>query len=269
MIGPLFAQTAWTNVTFIGSEVRDPGRNLSRALLAGCGLVVVLYLLANVAYVATLPFEAIQHAPENRVAVAVMSSVLGRPGALAMAAAIMISTFGCNNGLILAGARVYYAMARDGLFFQRIGTINARSVPAAALIAQGLLAAFLTLPRTVFNEPGNRRDQIWERLHPTARIHRLGRPCLLRPVRFRCGRPSPEESGRGTSLSHLGVPDHSDHLGCPRRPLDPGSRLARADDVRNWVSPRFNRYPDLFCLAPRGRGTGVMENASALIQVAL
>jgi len=149
MVGPLFAQTAWTNVTFIGSEVRDPGRNLARALLAGCGLVVVLYVLANVAYVATLPLAEIQHAPQNRVAVAAMRSVLGAPGALAMAAAIMISTFGCNNGLILAGARVYYAMARDRLFFRRIASTNSNHVPAAALVAQGIWAAVLTLPRTV------------------------------------------------------------------------------------------------------------------------
>lgn len=149
MVGPLFAQSAWTNVTFIGSEVRDPGRNLARALFAGCGLVVILYVLANVAYVATLPLEEIQHAPQNRVAVAAMKSVLGAPGALAMAAAIMISTFGCNNGLILAGARVYYAMARDGLFFRRIASTNSNHVPAAALAAQGIWAALLTLPRTV------------------------------------------------------------------------------------------------------------------------
>ena len=153
MVGPLFAQTAWTNVTFIGSEVRDPGRNLARALLAGCGLVIVLYLLANVAYVATLPLDGIQHAPQNRVAVAAMSAVFGHPGALAMAAAIMISTFGCNNGLILAGARVSYAMARDKLFFERIGTLNARHVPAAALVVQGIWAALLTLPRTVRQSP--------------------------------------------------------------------------------------------------------------------
>jgi APA family basic amino acid/polyamine antiporter len=149
MVGPLFAQTAWTNVTFIGSEVRDPGRNLARALLAGCGLVIVLYLLANVAYVATLPLDGIQHAPQNRVAVAAMSAVFGHPGALAMAAAIMISTFGCNNGLILAGARVYFAMARDGLFFKKIATTNAFHVPSAALVAQGIWTAFLTLPRTM------------------------------------------------------------------------------------------------------------------------
>jgi APA family basic amino acid/polyamine antiporter len=149
MVGPLFAQTAWTNVTFIGSEVRDPGRNLARALLAGCAVVVVLYVLANLAYVAVLPLPEIQRAPQNRVAVAVMNSLFGRPGALAMAAAIMISTFGCNNGLILAGARVYYAMARDRLFFRRIAAINRRNVPAAALIAQAIWTIFLTLPRTV------------------------------------------------------------------------------------------------------------------------
>jgi len=153
MVGPLFAQTAWTNVTFIGGEVINPGRNLARALLGGCGLVVVLYVLANLAYVAVLPFSEIQHAPQNRVAVAVMNSVFGRPGALAMAGAIMVSTFGCNNGLILAGARVYYAMARDGLFFRRTAAINRRNVPAAALIAQAAWTIFLTLPRTVTANP--------------------------------------------------------------------------------------------------------------------
>jgi APA family basic amino acid/polyamine antiporter len=149
MVGPLFAQTAWTNVTFIGSEVREPGRNLSRALLYGCGLVVVLYVLANVAYIASLPLSEIQNAPQNRVAIAMMHSIFGTPGVLATAAAIMISTFGCNNGLILAGARVYFAMARDNLFFQRAGTTNRFHVPAFALVLQAIWTAFLTLPRTV------------------------------------------------------------------------------------------------------------------------
>ena len=149
MVGPVFAQTAWTNVTFLGSEVRDPGRNLARALLYGCGVTVVLYVLANLAYVAVLPLSGIEHAPQNRVAVAMMNAVFGRPGALCMAAAIMISTFGCNNGLILAGARVYFAMAGDGLFFRRVAATNRRHVPAAALVAQGIWTAFLTLPRTV------------------------------------------------------------------------------------------------------------------------
>jgi APA family basic amino acid/polyamine antiporter len=149
MVGPLFAQTAWTNVTFIGSEVREPGKNLVRALLWGCGIVVILYVLANLAYVAVLPFSEIEHAPQNRVAVAMMNAVFGHPGAMCVAAAIMISTFGCNNGLILAGSRVYFAMARDGLFFKKIATTNAFHVPAAALVAQGIWTAFLTLPRTM------------------------------------------------------------------------------------------------------------------------
>src|SRR5438094_1380560 len=106
MVGPIFAQTAWTNVTFLGSEVRDPARNLVRALLIGSGAVVILYVLANVSYLALLSFPEIQHAPQDRVAVAAMKSAFGNPGALCMAAAIMISTFGCDNGLILAGARV-------------------------------------------------------------------------------------------------------------------------------------------------------------------
>src|SRR5947207_9543643 len=149
MVGPVFAQTAWTNVTFIGSEVREPGRNLSRALLYGCGIVVVFYVLANVAYIAALSLAEIQNAPENRVAVAMMRAVFGTPGVLAMAAAIMISTFGCNNGLILAGPRVYYAMARDNLFFHKVGTTNRFHVPAFALVVQAISTAFLTLPRTV------------------------------------------------------------------------------------------------------------------------
>ena len=153
MVGPLFAQTAWTNVTFIGSEVRDPGRNLARALLGGCAVVVVLYILANLAYVAVLPLRGIQDAEKGRVAVAAMESVFGNPGKFAMAAAIMVSTFGCNNGLILAGARVYYAMARDHLFFHRIAAINRHNVPAAALVAQAIWTVLLILPRTVTTNP--------------------------------------------------------------------------------------------------------------------
>ena len=152
MVGPLFAQSAWNNVTFTGSEVRDPGRNLPRSLLAGCAIVVTLYVLANVAYIATLSLPEIQHAPQNRVAVAAMHAALGPPGTIAMAMAIMVSTFGCNNGLILAGARVYYAMARDALFFPRAATTNRFHAPAA-LYAQGIWAAFLTLPRTVATDP--------------------------------------------------------------------------------------------------------------------
>ncbi|HEY9284482.1 MAG TPA: amino acid permease [Pyrinomonadaceae bacterium] len=153
MVGPLFAQSAWNNVTFTAGEVRDPGRTLPRALLLGCGLVVALYLLANLAYVTTLPLAAIQNAPQNRVATAAMQLIFGPTGATLMAVAIIISTFGCNNGLVLAGARVYYAMARDDLFFRRVGSLNAKHVPAVALVAQGVWASLLTLPRTVSTDP--------------------------------------------------------------------------------------------------------------------
>jgi basic amino acid/polyamine antiporter, APA family len=153
MVGPLFAQSAWNNVTFTAGEVRDPGKNLPRALLIGCVIVVSLYLLANLAYVVTLPLASIQGAPQNRVATAVMQAALGPRGTIIMALAIMISTFGCNNGLILAGARVYYAMARDGLFFEKVARVNRKHVPATALIAQGIWAALLVLPRTVTVNP--------------------------------------------------------------------------------------------------------------------
>jgi APA family basic amino acid/polyamine antiporter len=159
MIGPLFSQTAWNNVTFTGGEVRDPGRTLPRALVLGCGSVVVLYLLANVVYVGTLSLAAIQDAPQDRVGTAAVEAMLtpfglGGLGLVAMSVAIMISTFGCNNGLILSGARVYYAMARDGLFFRPAGRTNRHHVPAIALIAQGVWAMFLTLPRTVTTTAG-------------------------------------------------------------------------------------------------------------------
>lgn len=160
MVGPLFAQSAWNNVTFAGGEVRDPGRNLPRALLIGCAVVVGFYLLANLAYLAVLPLDGIRDAPGKRVATAMMQSLFGTPGAIAMAVAILISTFGCNNGLILAGARVYYAMAKDGLFFRRVGSLNARHVPAAALVAQGIWASLLTLPRTVTPGPAGAPPQL-------------------------------------------------------------------------------------------------------------
>ena len=173
MVGPLFAQSAWNNVTFMGGEVREPGRTLPRALLIGCAIVVALYLLANLAYVVTLPLDGIQRAPQNRVGTALMQSVLGTPGTIIMAVAIMISTFGCNNGLIAAGARVSYAMARDGLFFERVGRLNARHVPAAALLLQGVWAALLTLPRTATTDPrtgaivfGNVYTQLLEYIIP-------------------------------------------------------------------------------------------------------
>ncbi len=149
MTGPLFSQSAWNNVTFTAGEVENPQRNLPRALFIGCMIVVTLYILANLAYVVTLPLAGIQTAAQNRVGTALMEHIFGAGGAIAMAVAIMISTFGCNNGLILAGARVYYAMARDRLFFAPLAKTNRFHVPATALVAQGIWASILVLPRTV------------------------------------------------------------------------------------------------------------------------
>lgn len=161
MTGPLFSQSAWDNVTFAAGEVENPQRNLPRALLIGCLIVVGLYIAANVAYVVTLPLASIQNAPGNRVAAALMTEILGASGAGVMAAAIMISTFGCNNGLILAGARVTYAMARDRLFFSALARTNDKNVPASALVAQGVWASVLVLPRTVTYAAANQATPVF------------------------------------------------------------------------------------------------------------
>jgi APA family basic amino acid/polyamine antiporter len=145
----LFSADAWNNITFTAGEVRDPRRNVPLSLAFGTFLVIGLYLLANVAYLATLSFTEIQNAPSDRVAVATANVIFPGLGATIMAVAIMVSTFGCNNGLILAGARAYYAMARDGLFFRRVGELNKHHVPSWGLILQGIWAGFLVLPRTV------------------------------------------------------------------------------------------------------------------------
>jgi APA family basic amino acid/polyamine antiporter len=156
LVGSLFSSDAWNNVTFAAAEVQNPKRNLPLALVLGTGLVTLLYVLANVAYLSVLPMfgdphgttaiaRGIANATQDRVATAALEVVFGSAGATIMAFAILISTFGCNNGLILAGARVYYAMARDGLFFRRVGTLNERRVPAAGLIVQSIWTAFLCL----------------------------------------------------------------------------------------------------------------------------
>src|SRR5947207_2583292 len=145
----LFAADAWNNITFTAGEVKDPRRNIPLSLAFGTFLVIALYLLANVAYLVTLPIEVIKTVPADRVASATADVVFPGRGAVIMAVAIMISTFGCNNGLILAGARAYYAMAQDGLFFRRVGELNKHHVPAWGLIVQGIWAALLVLPRTV------------------------------------------------------------------------------------------------------------------------
>jgi len=145
----LFSADAWNNITFTAGEVKEPRRNIPLSLAFGTILVIGLYLLANVAYLTALPFASIQNAPSDRVASETANVIFPGAGAAIMAIAIMVSTFGCNNGLILAGARAYYAMARDGLFFRRVGELNKYHVPAWGLVIQGIWAAFLVLPRTV------------------------------------------------------------------------------------------------------------------------
>jgi APA family basic amino acid/polyamine antiporter len=159
LVGSLFSSDAWNNVTFAAAEVKNAQRNLPLALLLGTGLVSLLYVLANVAYLNTLPLggvtdgatvaaRGIQFATQDRVGTAAAEVLFGPSGTVLMACAILISTFGCNNGLILAGARVYYAMARDGLFFRRAGTLNAHAVPSAGLIIQSVWVSLLCLTGT-------------------------------------------------------------------------------------------------------------------------
>ena len=148
-VGSLFSSDAWNNITFTAGEVKNPQRNIPLSLALGTGLVISLYILANVAYLSTLSLQQIQTAPEDRVGTLALQTIFGGGGALIMAVAIIISTFGCNNGLVLAGARVYYAMARDNLFFKATEKLNKNHVPAVALILQCVWTCILVLPRTV------------------------------------------------------------------------------------------------------------------------
>jgi APA family basic amino acid/polyamine antiporter len=156
MVGSLFSSDAWYDITYAAGEVINPKKTIPLSLAIGTGLVCLLYLLANLAYIVTLPLagsptattvagQGIQFAASDRVGTAAASVIFGGPGTAIMAVLIIISTFGCMNGLILAGARVYYAMARDGLFFRKAGDLNKKSVPGAALIFQGVWAGALCL----------------------------------------------------------------------------------------------------------------------------
>ena len=146
MVGPLFSSDAWNNVTFTAGEIRNPRRNLPLSLGVGVGVVSVLYLLCNIVYLSVLTLPQIQTAPEDRVATAVVSVMFGGVATQVMAVAIMISTFGCCNGLILSGARVYYTMAKDNLFFKRAGTLDAKhNTPVFALVVQCIWTVLLTL----------------------------------------------------------------------------------------------------------------------------
>ena len=145
MVGSIFSSDAWNNVTFIAGEIKNPQRNIGLSLFLGTLIVTVIYISANLMYLSVLPLNEIANAPADRVAVAASNVIFGNIGTYVIAVMIMISTFGCNNGLILAGARVYYTMAQDGLFFKKAGTLNKNAVPAWALWAQCIVAGLLCL----------------------------------------------------------------------------------------------------------------------------
>jgi basic amino acid/polyamine antiporter, APA family len=147
-VGSLFSADAWNNIGFTAAEVKNPKRDVALAMAFGTVIVITLYCLANLAYLCTLPLVQIQTVPDDRVASAALNAIFGPAGAMIMAVAIIISTFGCNNGLILAGARVAYAMAKDGLFFRSTGTLNKKGVPGSALVYQGIWISILILLRT-------------------------------------------------------------------------------------------------------------------------
>jgi APA family basic amino acid/polyamine antiporter len=159
MVGSLFSSVAWENITFIAGETINPKKNIPLSLFLGTTIVSILYILANMAYINVLPVRGIengatvaergiQFATDERVGTAFMQVVFGNSGSVIMAILIMISTFGCNNGLILAGARVYYSMSNDGLFFKSAGILNKNNVPGLALIIQCVWACFLCLSGT-------------------------------------------------------------------------------------------------------------------------
>ncbi|MEO8569265.1 MAG: amino acid permease [Ginsengibacter sp.] len=145
MVGSIFSSDAWNNVTFIAGEIENPKRNIGLSLFLGTFIVTIIYVCANLMYVAVLPLNDIAFAPQDRVAVSAANSMFGYMGTYIIAVMIMISTFGCNNGLILAGARVYYSMAKDNLFFKKAASLNKNAVPEWALWAQCIVASLLCL----------------------------------------------------------------------------------------------------------------------------
>ncbi|MEO6490887.1 MAG: amino acid permease, partial [Ferruginibacter sp.] len=145
MVGSIFSSDAWNNVTFIAGEVRNPKRNIGLSLFLGTLIVTLIYVAANIMYISVLPLSEIASAPQDRVAVSASNAIFGNIGTYVIAVMIMISTFGCKNGLILAGARVYNAMAKDGLFFKRAALLNIHGVPEFALWTQCVVASLLCL----------------------------------------------------------------------------------------------------------------------------
>ena len=145
MVGSIFSSDAWNNVTFIAGEIKNPKRNIGLSLFLGTLIVTIIYILTNVVYLATVPLHELAFAKDNRVALSASEAIFGSSGTIIIAIMIMISTFGCNNGLILAGARVYYTMANDKLFFKNAGSLNKNRVPEWALWIQCAMASALCL----------------------------------------------------------------------------------------------------------------------------
>lgn len=145
MVGSIFSSDAWNNVTFIAGEVKNPKKNIGLSLFLGTLIVTIIYVAANFMYISVLPLNEVASAPQDRVAVAASTKIFGNIGAYVIAVMIMISTFGCNNGLILSGARVYNTMAKDGLFFRQAARLNNNNVPEFALWIQCLVASLLCL----------------------------------------------------------------------------------------------------------------------------
>lgn len=145
MVGSIFSSDAWNNVTFIAGEIKNPQKNIGLSLFLGTLIVTLIYVAANLMYLSVLPLNDIAFAASDRVAVTASNAIFGNSGTFIIAAMIMISTFGCNNGLILAGARVYYTMAQDGLFFKNAAKLNKNAVPEWALWAQCVVASLLCL----------------------------------------------------------------------------------------------------------------------------
>ena len=141
MVGSIFSSDAWNNVTFIAGEIKNPQRNIGLSLFLGTLIVSIIYITTNLMYTAVLPLNEIAFAEKDRVAVVASNVIFGNIGTVIIALMIMVSTFGCNNGLILAGARVYYTMAKDGLFFKQAGELNKFAVPQLALWVQCILAS--------------------------------------------------------------------------------------------------------------------------------
>src|SRR5213596_59833 len=238
----LFSADAWNNITFTAGEVINPRRNVPLSLAFGTFLVIGLYLLANVAYLAALPFAAIQNAPSDRVASVTANVIFPGAGATIMAVAIMISTFGCNNGLILAGARAYYAMARDGLFFRSVSELNKFHVPAWGLVIQGIWAGALGQDRR-----HRCRERLRQPVRQSARLCHFGRAHFLHPDDHRHLFAASKTARRGTTLPGIRLSNRArsirrrrDRHSCGPVRISDGDHLAGVDYRAEWCARVFS-----------------------------